>query len=403
MTPPELQQAVILAGGRGTRLGSMTDNTPKPLVLIHGRPFLGHLLEQLKQQGFQEVLVLVGYLAGQIREYCGDGSHWGLRVRYVESPLEAETGQRIRDAAPLLEPHFLLMYCDNYWPMQLPRMWDAFQQGGTPAMLTVYSNHDGTARNNVQMDENGYVTAYDPIRTMTGLNGVEIGYSILSRQVLDHLPADNVTFSHAVYPSLAANGLLRAFETGHRYYSIGSMDRLPVTEAFLKPQRAVILDRDGTLNERPPQAQYVKSWDEFRWLPGAIEALKLLKKAGYTLILASNQPGIGRSIMTENDLEWLHTAMQNDLARHGVALDAIYHCPHGWDDGCLCRKPLPGLLFRAQQDFHLNLTNTMFIGDDPRDRQAGEAAGCITDLVSEDRPLLKVVKDYLATDVSRVS
>ena len=213
--------------------------------------------------------------------------------------------------------------------------------------------------------------------------------------MLDHLPPGNVTFSHAVYPYLAAGGLLRAYETSHRYYSIGSMDRLPVTEAFLKPQRAVILDRDGTLNERPPQAQYVKTWDQFRWLPGAIESLQLLKKAGYKVILASNQPGIGRGVMTEEDLDQLHGAMKDDLARHGVVLDAIYHCPHGWDDGCLCRKPRPGLLFQAQRDFHLNLTNTMFIGDDPRDRQAGEAAGCLTELVSENWPLLKVVNEYL--------
>ena len=100
MTHLKLQQAVILAGGRGARLGSMTDNLPKPLVPVNGRPFLGHLLQQLKGQGIQEVLVLVGYLAQQIRDFCGDGSHWGMRVKCVESPLEAETGQRIRDAAP---------------------------------------------------------------------------------------------------------------------------------------------------------------------------------------------------------------------------------------------------------------------------------------------------------------
>ena len=181
MTPPVLQQAVILAGGRGTRLGSMTDNIPKPLVPINGRPFLGHLLEQLQHQGIMEVLVLTGYLADQIREFCGDGSQWGLRVKCVESPLEAETGQRIRDASSLFNPHLLLMYCDNYWPMQLPKMWEAYQQGGDPAMLTVYSNHDGATRNNVRVDEDGRVTAYDPSRTMDGLNGVEVGYSILSR------------------------------------------------------------------------------------------------------------------------------------------------------------------------------------------------------------------------------
>ena len=402
MTAPGLLQAVILAGGRGTRLGSITDDIPKPLVPINGRPFLGYLLEQLRKQEVTDVILLVGYLADQIRDYCGDGSEWGLRVRCVESPLEAETGQRLKDAAAYLEPHFFLMYCDNYWPMHLPRMWDQFRQSDSLAMITVYSNRDQSTLNNVRVDQNGLVSTYDRHRTNGGLNGVEIGYTILSREVLDRLPDENVTFSHAVYPGLAVDELLQAHETGHRYYSIGSADRLAATEAFLKPQRAVILDRDGTLNERPPQAQYVMSWEEFRWLPGVIEALQLLIEADYKLILASNQPGIGRGMMTEGDLENLHTAMRDDLSQHGVSLDAIYHCPHGWDDGCYCRKPSPGLLFQAQRDFHLNLTNTIFIGDDPRDQQAGEAAGCITDLVSKDRTLLKVVKDYLAIDMSKV-
>jgi D-glycero-D-manno-heptose 1,7-bisphosphate phosphatase len=232
---------------------------------------------------------------------------------------------------------------------------------------------------------------------------VEVGYTILAREVLDHLPKENVTFSHAVYPVLAAQGLLKAYETGHRYYSIGSPERLPLTEKFLKPQRAVIIDRDGTLNQRPPQAQYVKAWDEFQWLPGAIEALQLLKAAGYKLILASNQPGIARGMMTEADLAELHRSMENDLARHDIALDAIYYCPHGWDEGCLCRKPMPGMLFQAQRDFHLDLTKTMFIGDDPRDNQAGEAAGCLTALVTEERSLLEAVREYLSEIEARTS
>lgn len=396
MTAARLIQAVILAGGKGTRLRPITDTLPKPLVAFHDRPFLSYLLEQVHDQGIQNVLLLVGYLGGLIREYCGDGRAWGLKIDYVESPVEAETGQRLRDAAHLLDTNFLLMYCDNYWPMQLEQMWTAFSRGGAAAMVTVYANRDGYTRSNLRVDHEGYVTAYDPTRSQPGLNGVDIGYAVMSRDVLEHLPQGNVSFERTVYPALAGQRLLRAFHTEHRYYSVGSHERLPLTEAFLQPQRAVILDRDGVLNERPPQAHYVRSWEEFQWLPGAIQAMKSLNGAGYKLILASNQSGIARGVMTEEDLAALHGRMENELAQEGVSLDAIYYCPHGWDDNCLCRKPLPGMLFQAQRDFHLDLTKTLFVGDDERDQQAGEAAGCQTALVTPARPLANVVQEYLS-------
>ena len=391
-------QAVILAGGRGARLKPITDSLPKPLVPFHGRPFLSYLLEQMKAQGIQDVLLLVGYLAHQIQEYCGDGSQWGLRIDYIESPVEAETGRRLMDAASLLAPYFLLTYCDNYWPMRLEPMWQTFCESAPLAMVTVYANRDGYTSNNLRVDAQGRVVAYDPGRTAANLNGVEIGYAILSRKVLEYLPEGNVRFEHTVYPSLVADGLLGAYQTEHRYYSVGSHERLPLTEAFLKPQQAVILDRDGVLNERPPRAHYVRSWEEFRWLPGAIKALGFLKDAGYKLVLASNQSGIARGVMTEADLACLHETMAADLAGSNVALDAIYYCPHGWDDGCFCRKPLPGMLFQAQRDLHLDLNKTLFIGDDERDQEAGQSAGCLTALVTDNRPLLDVVQDYLSSE-----
>ncbi|MCH7606867.1 MAG: HAD-IIIA family hydrolase [Chloroflexi bacterium] len=380
----------------GTRLRPITDTIPKPLIPFHNRPFLSYLLEQVRSQGIREVVLLVGYLGDMIREYCGDGKDWDLSISYSESPVEAQTGQRLREAASLIAPHFLLMYCDNYWPMDLKQMWQSFRSGGSLAMVTAYANRDGYTRSNLRVDEDGYVAAYDPKRTQPGLNGVEIGYALMSKEVLEYLPDGNVSFEHTVYPALSAGRLLKAFQTEHRYYSVGSHERLPLTESFLKPQLAVILDRDGVLNERPPIAEYVKSWEEFQWLPDTMPALQLLRDAGYKLLLASNQSGIARGVMTESDLAAVHRQMNQDLAQRGISLDAIYYCPHGWDDGCSCRKPLPGMLFQAQRDFHLDLTKTLFIGDDERDQQAGQAAGCLTDMVTPDRSLTDVVREYLS-------
>lgn len=364
------------------------------MIRFHGRPFLAYLLDQLKDQGITDLVILTGYLAEQIEDYFGDGSSYGMHISYAHSPVEAETGQRLLDAAHLIAPNFLMLYCDNLWPMQLAPMWQEFQQSQAMAMITVYNNRDGYTRNNVKVDENQRVKIYDHRRTTPGLNGVEIGYAILRKKVLDYLPKQNVRFEHTVYPALVSERMLHAYQTDHRYYSVGSHERLPLTEAFLSPQRAVILDRDGVLNRRPPQAQYVRCWDEFHWLPDVKEALSLLKRAGYKLLVVTNQPGIARNMMTEADLESIHSKMRSDLLEAGVTIDAIYHCPHGWDEGCFCRKPQPGMLFQAQREHHLDLTRTLFIGDDERDMQAGQAAGCPSVLVCETHNLLAAVKSH---------
>jgi len=400
MSDHGVTQAVILAGGRGSRLRPLTDTMPKPMIAFHGRPFLAYLLEQLSAQGVQRAVLLIGYLAEQIRDYVGDGSRFGLRVDYVLSPVEAETGQRLRDAAALLDPAFLLLYGDNYWPMQWERSWRAFAEGGSPALITVYANRDGYTRNNVAVDEAGLVTAYDPSRSATGLNGVEIGYALLSRAVLEQLPEGNVSFERTVYPALVSRRLLRALVTHHRYYSVGSHERLPLTEAFLAGQRAVILDRDGVLNVRPPRAEYVRRWAQWQWLPGAREALRLFKEAGYRVIVVSNQAGVARGAMTERDLAEIHERMAREAREAGGEIDAVYHCPHGWDEGCACRKPRPGMLFQAQRDFHLDLTRTAFIGDDERDGQAAEAAGCPSILLTGGRTLLDAAQELLAESAS---
>jgi NDP-sugar pyrophosphorylase family protein len=107
-------QAVILAGGRGTRLRPLTLTRPKPMVEIQGKPFLEYQIEQLRQQGFKRVLLLLGYLPEIVRDYFGNGRRWGIKIEYSVSDVDDETGRRLKLAEPFLDPCFLLLYCDNY-------------------------------------------------------------------------------------------------------------------------------------------------------------------------------------------------------------------------------------------------------------------------------------------------
>jgi D-glycero-D-manno-heptose 1,7-bisphosphate phosphatase len=391
---------VILAGGRGTRLRPITDTIPKAMVEFHGKPFLGYIVEMLREQGFSSVLMLLGYLPDVIVDHFGDGADYGVRVAYDITDPDDLTAYRVQHAADRIEEMFLLVYCDNYWPMRFDDMWRRYETSGAPAQVTVYANEDGYSRDSVIVGDDGFVRVFDRSRTTPGLKGIEISYAILDKAtVLPLLTDGQQLIEEAVYPKLAERRELHAYWSEHRYYSVGGHERLPLTEAFLARRPAVILDRDGVLNERPQKAEYVRQPTDVRWLPGALEALRLFADAGWQVIVVSNQAGVGRGIMTTHEVDVVNEHMRREAAEAGGRIDAVYYCPHGWDEGCACRKPRPGLLFQAQRDLHLDLTRTTFVGDDERDREAALAAGCRPALLSDDLTLLDVTRELLANEL----
>jgi len=365
------------------------------MIEFHGRPFLEYLIEQVRDQGFNRVLLLLGYLPEVIREYFGDGSRFGVAIEYVVTDVDDETGARMRAAIDYIDPIFLFLYCDNYVPFSFAAMWSAWQRENALALVTVYANEDNYTKSNLIVGADGRILVYDKARRRPGLKGVDVGYMLAKKEILDLIPAGNVSFEATVYPQLVANGNLRAFVTKHRYYSVGDHARLPITERFLRRQPTVLLDRDGVLNERMPRGEYVRSWAEWTWRPGALDALRLLTDQGFRLIVITNQAGIARKVMSEADLRDIHAHLRSDVAAAGGRIDQIYYCPHGWDEGCECRKPAPGMLYAAQRDFQLDLTRCLYIGDDERDMEAAKAASCPFVYVTSRTSLLDIAKSLL--------
>ena len=138
----------------------------------------------------------------------------------------------------------------------------------------------------------------------------------------------------------------------------------------------VFLDRDGVINRKAPEGDYVKCWQEFEFLPGVFEALRLLREMGFRLIVITNQRGISRGKMSEADLALIHSRMSHELAEAGSALDAIYHCPHE-KNSCDCRKPETGLFLRAKEKFpDIEFATSFMVGDSVGDMRAGQRLGC---------------------------
>lgn len=391
----QITQAVILAGGQGTRLKPFTNKNPKPMVLVNGKPFLEYLIDLLKENGIKEVIILTGYFGEKIKKYFGNGSKFGIDIKYSYTPFldekgeENKSGLRLKNAESLLDDFFLLLYCDNYWPLQIKKLIDHFTNYPSDVLTTVYSNIDHSTKNNIFVN-NGYVTKYDKSRKDENLKGVDIGFFIVSKKVLKFLPKSNSQFETKVLPSLIQKRRLSGFLTDQKYYSISDTQRVKITEKFLSPKKVVFLDRDGVINKKPPQADYVKSWEEFEFLPGVIEAIRILHSKGYKIFIITNQPGIARKKLSKKDLADIHKKMRMELKKYGAKIDKIYYCPHGWDEGCFCRKPKPGLLLQTGRENFIDLTKSIFIGDDSRDMEAGEKAGCKTILASTNNSLYQI-------------
>lgn len=369
-----IKQAVILAGGRGERLKPFTDKNPKPLYPIQNRPFIYYLIDQLLDYGIGRVVFLLGYLADNLKSAIHEYDRYEeCEFIYQTTPVNYDTGARLVAANNILENEFLLLYCDNYSPINLEKAYQEFHKNDYDIQISAYANKDGYTRNNIRTRD-GLVIVYDKKRIDHDLNAVDIGYAFVKKQTLGLLKDDNANFEAEVYPIVADNGKMGCYVTNHRYYSIGSWERMKLTEELFRDRKVVFLDRDGTLNVRPPKAEYITRVEDFIWLKGAKESIKYLKDHGYEVYIISNQPGIARGMLTVEILEKIHDKMRIDLRDIGTDIDGIYYCPHGWDDGCNCRKPKPGMLFQAQREHSLNLTKCILIGDDQRDIDAGNAA-----------------------------
>ncbi len=397
--PKACKQAVILAGGRGMRLRPLTNDRPKPMVSVHGRPFLEYLIELFKENDITDIVLLLGYMPEKIIDYFGDGARFGVNLKYSVGDLDWETGTRIREAKDLIADTFLLAYADNYWPMRLGLMMDFYNQGEAPYMVTAYNNRDGGAEygyeNNLQISENGPVLNYDRSRKAPGLSAVDIGFFILQKSILGFMPEHNFSFEAEILPKIIAQGKLAAYRTDHGYYPLTSPESLSKLEKFFAPRKVIFLDRDGIIN-KPIEGDYVRSPDQFKFLPDAVSFLRHLSEKNYEIYVITNQRGIGRGLMTEKDLENIHAKMTAELDRASVKISGIYHCPHLEEDKCFCRKPAPGLLHRAANENYINLYCSIFVGDRDSDVEAGNKAGCRTILVGPNENLLSAVEPILS-------
>ena len=228
-------QAVILAGGLGTRLKRLTEKVPKVMLPVKGRPFIVYLLELLTDSGINQIVLCVGYLGEQVREYLGNGRKLGINIAYSQEKKLLGTGGALKQAQGLLDERFLVINGDTYLPINYKEVESSFFHRGKKAMVVVYDNREDTGvKNNVVLDDHLMVVRYDKEKPDPGIGYVEAGILVLKRETLDIIPNKYpVSLEAGLYPTLIQQQELAAYITRQRFYDIGTLGQLKIFEEFV--------------------------------------------------------------------------------------------------------------------------------------------------------------------------
>lgn len=392
---------VILAGGKGTRLG-LTD-IPKPMVEVGGKSLLLHQIELAKRYGIKDVFILSGHLANRIFDYFKDGAEFGVKISHVIEPYPLGTAGSLKLLEHFIkENDFLVFYGDLMLDIDINRLLTYHKKKKAIATLVVHPNDHPYDSDLLELDKDGCITAFHPKPHKAHVfykNIVNAAVYVCSRRIFNYIPFGVKTdFGSDIFPDLLKKGeKLAGYKTTEYIKDIGTRERLDEVNLdfdkdrivffnFKNKKNAIFLDRDGVINE---EVNLLHKIEDFRLLPNVSKAIKRINKSNYLSVVITNQPVVARNLCTLNELEAIHKKMEALLGKDGAYLDGIYFCPHHPDKGfpdenpefkidCDCRKPKPGLIKQAVKDLNINLKGSYIIGDSERDIKCGKAIGLTT-------------------------
>jgi len=395
-----VRQAVILAGGKGTRLKDRLNGLPKPLIDICGTPLLERQIELCVRQGFTNILILVNYAADKIAEFCASKQNWGIEVECIDDGEPRGTAGAVLAILDRLDPEFLVMYGDTMLEVGLTRFAVFHRSKNADATLFLHPNDHPQDSDLVEIDDEARVVALHPYPHEPGRyyhNLVNAALYMIRRDALERwsgLPG-MLDFGKDIFPRmLEAGHSLCGYNSPEYIKDAGTPARLDkvcadyasgkiARSSLSVPQPIVFLDRDGVIN---PDMVHLDNAEDFRLFDGVGVAVKKLNEAGYRTVVVTNQPVVARGGCTLAELDQIHAKMEWLLGESGAYLNRVYFCPHHPDKGfpgevpelkivCGCRKPATGMVERARAELNGDFANSWVIGDTSTDMQLARNAG----------------------------
>lgn len=394
-------KAVILAGGKGTRLQHLTAEIPKPMVPISGKPIVERQIELLQAHNITDITLITNHLSAVLEDYLQDGSKWKVNIKYFVEPMPLGTVGGIKAIEKDLQEDFIVLYGDVMLDMDIDRLIKFHQQKKSDATIVVHPNDHPYDSDLVEMDRNDKIIAFHSKPHADNFfytNMVNAGMYVFTPKIFDFLEANKkADFGKNIFPAIYDKLQMFGYNTPEYIKDMGTLDRLEkvtkdlesgkINRLNLKNKRAAIfLDRDGVLNKKN---DYIYKPEQFHLFDNTAAAVKTINKSEYLAVVVTNQPVIARGMCTEEELRNVHKKMETQLGNERAKLDGIYYCPHHPDKGfereiielkinCDCRKPRPGMLLQAEEFFNIDLPKSFLIGDSWRDIEAGRTAGVTT-------------------------
>jgi len=368
-----MKQCVVLVGGKGTRLGDVTVNFPKPLLSINSKPFLEYLLSYIERYGFKEVLLLAGHANIEIIKFANNYKNSSLNVEVIVEKTPLGTGGSLINAYEKLDDIFFMLngdsLLDGNW---LSIISDLKEDINISMALTEVS--DSGRYGAVKLSKKTVVSFEEKRKETKSIPGlINAGIYCVRKKILKDIGLKKISFEKDILPALVSEKKVAGKKIAGYFIDIGTQETLKEANLtqWLKNRKAVILDRDGTLNE---DRGYTYKAEDLIWKPGAKEFIKNLNKRNYYVFVATNQSGIARGKYSEDDMHKFHDKMQEELMKSGAYIDKFYYCPYHRDGIKLKykkesndRKPNTGMLEKITKEWSLNKKNLFFIGDSASD------------------------------------
>ena len=403
----KIDVAVIMAGGKGSRLRSITnDEIPKPMVPVDGKPLLEYQVEALKEYSIKKIVMIVGHLGEKIMEHFKDGKDFGVDIDYIveKEPLgTAGAFYYLKDKTDAKD--FLLVFGDVFFDIDFDRMEDFHFKNAALTTLLAHPNGHPYDSDLIQTDDNGKVIGFDSknnVRDYWYDNMVNAGMYVINRELLELVGEPvKIDFEKDILANQVKNGAnIYAYHSPEYVKDVGTVDRINATVEELKNgliasknlknrQRAIFLDRDGTMNV---SKGFISNADDLELIPRTIEAVKAINKSGALAIVITNQPVIARGECSFEELHNIHNKLKTLLGEKGAFVDDIFYCPHHPDKGfegevpelkfdCECRKPKTGMIDEAVKKYNIDLSKSYMVGDSTMDLELARNAGVKSVLV----------------------
>lgn len=373
------REAIVLAGGFGTRLAHVVSDVCKPMAPVAGRPFLRFIMDQLAAAGFDRVVVADGYRREQIEGFFGP-TYRGMSIEYSPEETPLLTGGAVKRALNSCQSDWVFVLNGDTW---LDADFSAMEAAacdapeGVSAVIAVKRMRDFERYGTVDVGADGALTAFHEKRPCEeGL--INAGVYLLLRDALNNMPV-KFSLESDYFERVVGEGALRAVECPGGFIDIGVPEDYEFAQTMLAPLarswKLAMFDRDGTINV---DTGHLHEPEKLELIPFTVDIMRgYSDDPDYKVVVVTNQAGIAKGLYTEADMRRLHRCMEDELEKLGVRVDAWYFCPHHPDytGPCECRKPAPGMLLAAMRDFDAESAECVMYGDKPSDEAAAITAG----------------------------